>query len=245
MRKDKAAIARGPDPVTSLLAAGQAARRVGDGPAAIASFRRAADLSPERPAAAFLLCATLLEAGDPDALGLLESVSTRFPADAPGWDEIGRTLARAGKPGAALAAFSRAYAAAPSVTLGVRRAAVLKEIGQKAEAREALIAARAVGPLPPRACFMLGLLHQDLGDLPASAEAYRAALDLDPDLAEAAVNLGIVRQETGDLEGAKSAYREAVRRRSDTFGRVAQALTSPPRGELWLDLDALRAALAG
>ena len=62
-------------------------------------------------------------------------------------------------------------------------------------------------------------------------------------MAEAAVNLGICEQRMGDLEAAKNAYRQAMRIRPDTVGRIAQALTTAPKGELWLDLRALRASL--
>ena len=85
---------------------------------------------------------------------------------------------------------------------------------------------------------------QDQHDFGAAAKAYESALALDPNLAEAAVNLGAARQEGGDLAGAKAAYRQAVRTRGDTFGRVAQALSTSPRGELWLDLRHLRRTLS-
>ena len=245
LRRARSALALAPDHSPTLVVAGRAARRLGDGPGAVAAFRRAAIVSPERAEPAFLLCAALLEAGDPAALALLDGVTRRFPANALGWDEIGRTLAAAGKHEAALAAFSRAFEAAPSVTLALRRAAVLKDLGRLSETRDAIAAARALGPLPARAWFMLGLVLQDLGSLAASADAYRKALDLDEAIAEAAVNLGIVLQETGDLDGARTAYGHAIRARPDTFGRIAQAITAPPKGELWLDLDALRASLAG
>ena len=88
-----------------------------------------------------------------------------------------------------------------------------------------------------------GLEHQLV--LVAAAAAYEAVLRLDPDRAEAALNLGTVRQEAGDLPGAKAAYARAVRSRPDSFGRIAQALPAAPKGELWLDLRALRQDLAG
>ena len=74
--------------------------------------------------------------------------------------------------------------------------------------------------------------------------AYRRALALRPDLAEAEANLGVALQEQGELTGAKQAYGRAINLMPSAFGRVAQALTTAPKGELWLDLAALRAHLS-
>ena len=101
----------------------------------------------------------------------------------------------------------------------------------------------ALDPASVRGWFLLGLCRQDRRAFADAAAAYRTALALRPALAEAAVNLGTALQEGGDLAGAKAAYARAVATRPDTFGRVAQAITAAPAGELWLDLDALRRRL--
>ncbi len=96
-----------------------------------------------------------------------------------------------------------------------------------------------------RAWFLLGVSSADAGLRDAAVSAYRRALAIEPTLAEAAVNLGTLLQESGDLAGAKAAYGEALRLSPDTFGRIAQAMTTSPKGELWLDLAALRRDLIG
>jgi cytochrome c-type biogenesis protein CcmH/NrfG len=68
-------------------------------------------------------------------------------------------------------------------------------------------------------------------------------VELQPDVPEAHVNLGLNLQRSGDLEAAMDSYRQAVRLRGDTFGRIAQALTSAKKGQLWLNLDRLRRSL--
>ena len=84
------------------------------------------------------------------------------------------------------------------------------------------------------------------GRLPARAEAaYRRALALRPDLAEAEANLGVVLQEQGDLDAAKQAYGRAINLMPSAFGRVAQALTTAPKGELWIDLAEPARSLVG
>jgi len=93
--------------------------------------------------------------------------------------------------------------------------------------------------------FAYGLICQDSHDTAAAITAYRRTLHLFPELAEAHVNLGICLQETGDIAAAKTMFGRAMRLRSDTFGRIAQALPAAPRGELWLDQERLRQSLAG
>jgi tetratricopeptide (TPR) repeat protein len=93
--------------------------------------------------------------------------------------------------------------------------------------------------------FDLGLVRQDLRDYAGAAAAYRRALEIKPDYAEAALNFGVVLQESGDLDSAMRAYREAYRLRPQMFGTIAMALTSAPRGRLWLDEASLRRSLGG
>lgn len=91
--------------------------------------------------------------------------------------------------------------------------------------------------------FTIGLVRDDLGDASGAIAAYRRCVALRPDLPEAQVNLGLALQRAGDLQGAKERYRAAISARPDTFGRIAQALPSTPRGELWLNLGRLRRSL--
>jgi tetratricopeptide (TPR) repeat protein len=93
--------------------------------------------------------------------------------------------------------------------------------------------------------FAYGLVCQDAHDPAAAITAYRRALELSPELAEAHVNLGICLQQTGDIASAKAMFGRAMRLRADTFGRIAQALSAAPRGEMWLDAERLRRSLAG
>jgi tetratricopeptide (TPR) repeat protein len=109
----------------------------------------------------------------------------------------------------------------------------------------ALLERATSGEAPASVWFDLGLVRQDLGEFNAAAAAYRRAVELKPDFTEAALNLGIVLQEAGNPDAAMQAYATAYRLQPDTFGRIAMALTSAPHGRLWLDLDALRQALAG
>jgi tetratricopeptide (TPR) repeat protein len=96
---------------------------------------------------------------------------------------------------------------------------------------------------PASVWFDLGVVREDLRDQAGAAAAYRKAIDIKPDFPEAHVNLGLNLQHSGDLESAMDSYRQAVRLRPDSFGRIAQALTSAKKGQLWLDLGRLRRSL--
>lgn len=225
-----------------VLALIHAAFDAGYQQAAIAALREAVQQVPEQGEAHFLLCALLLRQGDPAAGALLAECLARFAHPSAGWTAIGEILLARGQKAAALICFGRGV---PEAALSIRRGLLARELGRLGEARDAFADAARRDPASPRALFLLGMAAQDLHDLPAAAAAYRAVLSLDPDRAEAAVNLGTVLQDAGDLAGAKAAYARALKSRPDSFGRIAQALPAAPKGELWLDLGALRHHLAG
>jgi tetratricopeptide (TPR) repeat protein len=261
----------------ALLLAGRAARAAGDPDRALQFFREAAQFAPERADAAFMICISLLERGDPKANDALHDLLRRFPNNAEGWHEIGLTLHRANKFEAALVAFARAAELVRDPRHEMARAASLRMLGRLGEAVDVL--RRAGSLLPGHAdialqlalClhklgelaaaraelepilasnatganlwFAYGLICQDSRDTVAAITAYRRALQLSPDLAEAHVNLGICLQQTGDIAATKISFGRAMRLRADTFGRIAQALPSAPRGELWLDPERLRRSL--
>jgi tetratricopeptide (TPR) repeat protein len=156
----------------------------------------------------------------------------------------GAILRMLGQWGEASAAFRGARTLDPrNFNAALQLGLCLQQEGDVAGARAALEAATALAPNEGRGWFALGLLAQECRDWPAAISAYRQALAAEPNLAEAAVNLGGVLQETGDLAAARAAYGEALASRPDTFGRIAQALTAAPVGELWLDIEALRSSL--
>lgn len=156
----------------------------------------------------------------------------------------GKVLLALGRMDEAIAAHEQAAELAPAsfdVTFGL--GLVLKEASRFEAAAVALRKAILLQPGNARAWFALGLVEQDRRKFVEAAAAYEEVLEIDPRMAEAAVNLGICEQRMGDLGAAKNAYRQAMRIRPDTFGRIAQALTTAPKGELWLDPRALRASL--
>jgi tetratricopeptide (TPR) repeat protein len=179
---------------------------------------------------ALWLCQQLLAAGglDPAVLQLLAVLSQRRGDAA--------TALRCGEASLAL---RPDHAPTLAVTVDAARAC-----GALPQARQGLQRLLALQPGQTAAWFQLALVCQDLGDLDAAAAALQRLLQLAPERADAAVNLGIVRQEQGRLAEAMQAYGHAYRLLPECFGRIAHALASAPCGALWLDLAALRQALA-
>jgi tetratricopeptide (TPR) repeat protein len=162
--------------------------------------------------------------------------------------EIARaaSLQALGRPGEAVAVLRKAAARLPgNPDIALQLALCLHKLGELAAARAELERILEPDTAGANLWFAYGLICQDSRDPAAAITAYRRALHLSPELAEAHVNLGICLQQTGDLAAAKAAFGRAMRLRSDTFGRIAQALPAAPRGELWLDFERLRQSLAG
>jgi tetratricopeptide (TPR) repeat protein len=129
--------------------------------------------------------------------------------------------------------------------IALQLALCLHKLGELAAARAELEHILASDAASANLWFAYGLICQDSRDPIAAIMAYRRTLHLSPELAEAHVNLGICLQQTGDIAAAKASFARAMRLRSDTFGRITQALSAAPRGELWLDSERLRQSLAG
>ena len=171
-------LARRPDHVPTLLLAGRAARAAENLAGASASSAAPTVLAPDRADAAFLTCATLLELGDPEAGTLLQRLLESFPDDSAGWSLLGDALQRAGKMEAALAAFTRAARADPSVAVNLRCGAVLELLGRFDEALDAYRRAMQMAPESGEAWLKLGLCLQRLKEVESARTALERAVTL-------------------------------------------------------------------
>ena len=240
----RSSLAARPDHFATLMLAAHAARALGNWLGALEKFRRAAELEPTRPEAAFGAAIAAIAVDASQARVVIDDLLRRFPDPSPAWAEIGGALERNRQWELAAQAFAMAVRAQPTAKLCIRYGSALQSLGLRAEATAAYHKALQLNPASAEALFKLGLAYQDSRNLHRAAEAYRRALALRPDLAEAETNLGVVLQEQGDLAAAKQAYGRAIVLMPSAFGRVAQALTTSPKGELWMDLAALRAHLS-
>ena len=184
-------------------------------------------------------------------LGQLEGAAVAFARAAKASDEpahqvrLGEVLRSLGRSAEAVAAFRSAVDMAPDrLEFRMALAACLRESGEFQLARRELEHAVSIEAGDSRHWFALGLVCEDLRDQAGAIFAYRRSTELDPSFPEAHVNLGLNLQKSGEFEAAMVSYRQAVRLRSDTFGRVAQALASARKGQIWLNLGRLRRSLS-
>ena len=240
----RSSLALRPGHVATLTLAAQAARSLGNWPGALETSRRAAELEPARPEAAFGAAVAAIAVDPNGAEAVVDDLQRRFPDPAAAWAEVGGALERGGQFALAAQAFALALRAQPSAKLLIRFGSALQCLGRRGEAAAAYQKALQLDPASAEAWFKLGLAYQDSRHPGRAADAYRRALALRPELAEAETNLGVVLQEQGDLTAAKQAYGRAIALMPSAFGRIAQALSTAPKGELWLDLAALRAHLS-
>jgi tetratricopeptide (TPR) repeat protein len=155
------------------------------------------------------------------------------------------SLRELGRLGEAVDILRKARARSPAnAEVALQLALCLHKLGELAAARAELEPVLTLDAANANLWFAYGLICQDSHDPAAAITAYRRTLELSPELAEGHVNLGICLQQTGDVAAAKAAFGRAMQLRPDTFGRIAQALSAEPRGELWLDPERLRRSLA-
>jgi tetratricopeptide (TPR) repeat protein len=155
------------------------------------------------------------------------------------------SLRALGRPGEAADVLRKTQTLLPdNAEIALQLALCLHQLGDLVAARAELEPILESNASNSNLWFAYGLICQDAHDTAAAITAYRRTLELSPELAEAHVNLGICLQQTGDIAAAKAMFGHAMRLRSDTFGRIAQALPAAPRGELWLDVERLRRSLA-
>jgi tetratricopeptide (TPR) repeat protein len=190
--------------------------------------------------------AALRKANQLEAAALAFARAFAASGDAAHAVDQGSVLMKLGRIEEAVAAFRAASVVAPdSVDVALPLARALRQLGEFRAALALLERIAALAPESDQIHFALGLLHDDLNDGSEATAAYRRCVALRPDLPEAQVNLGVALQQAGEFEAATDCYRAAMRARPDTFGRIAQALPSTSKGQLWLDLGKLRRSLGG
>jgi len=157
----------------------------------------------------------------------------------------GQALLALNRESEALAAFTAALAADPSLTDLARRVEVLKfrnaeqriarareaaRAGRLDEAVQAYTAEIAASPDSPFLYRELAAVERQKGDLDAALEHFRKASALDPADARSLQQIGEILEGRGDLEGAERAY--------------ARSIAIEPNAAIEKRLDALRANAA-
>jgi tetratricopeptide (TPR) repeat protein len=184
------------------------------------------------------------KAGQSRAAALAFARAVQSSSDASPALRLGAILQKLGRSAEAIAVYRRALVANPdSGEVGLALGVCLRQAGDPASAQTALERAVSGESRDGRAWFALGLVREDLRDTAGAIRAYRRSVELRPDFPEARVNLGLNLQYSGDLDAAMESYRAAMRLRADTFGRIAQALSSAKKGRMYLNLRRWRRVL--
>jgi len=124
------------------------------------------------------------------------------------------------------------------------QAVLCHERGDAAAARRHIERSLAMRPGHVPSLMVLAVVAQDQRDLGVAEAALEQVLAQQPAHVVAAVNLGTVHLAQGRLDDALRRFGAAWRRRPEVFGRIANALASESTGALWLDAEALKAALS-
>ena len=191
---------------------GTALLEIGQIEAALAAFRRAARLEPERATAyanigrAFLRYGRVVEAA-----AALEKACALEPETGRLQALWAQALEQGGKIEAATAAYKRAIAHEPEVSEYYHNLGFLyAEMGEEAEAEAMFRKALMRNPHQVEAHFNLGGLYLDQRRYQRAADAYAAALELQPNYADAWINLASAQLHLGRNAEALAAYRRCL-----------------------------------
>lgn len=215
-------------------------------PEARSTLERLLRRFPEEAEGWSLIGAALRDAGQLEAAEAAFARAANASNDPAHSVYLGRVMLARGRNAEAAATLRRVVTAAPDrLDALMPLAQAQRHIGEPREARQHL--QRLAGAQPDKApvFYALGLVCDDLRDWAGAIAAYGRCIELQPEMPEAHVNLGLALQQIGQWDRAVQSYRQAIGLRPDTFGRIAQALPSTSKGQLWLDIRKLRRSLAG
>ena len=191
---------------------GTALLELGQIEAALAAFRRAARLEPERATAYANIGRAFLRYGRAvEAAAAMEKACSLEPETGRLQALWGQALERMGKTEAAAAAYKRAIAREPEVgeyyhNLGF----IYAGMGEKGEAETMFRKALMRNPQQVEAYFNLGGLYLDQRRYQRAVDTYAAVLELTPDYADAWINLASVQLNMGRNAEALSSYRRCL-----------------------------------
>jgi len=240
----RSCLALRPDHPPAMMIAGQAALARLDWTSAKNWFRRVSEIAANNPKALFQLALAQIESADPEAPATLATLTRRFPAEAPGWRDIGLALMRADQLEGAEAALTRAAEASEDPAHAVNLGRVRLARGRPAEALAPLRRALALAPDRLDASLPLAQALRLVG---APREALQHLLLLarvQPDKAPVFYALGLVCGDLRDWQGAIAAYRRCVELSPDMpEAQVNLGLSLQQIGELEQAVECYRRAI--
>ena len=187
----------------------------------------------------------LRKAGQPETAVLALARAAESSSDPMDHARLGAALQAIGRPQEAIVAFRRALEAAPD--LAEARAALgscLRQTGElqlaRAELERAASASAAAMAAPgsrsdwsAKTCATRGARSRPIGAASRRSRTFPKPMSI----------WGSICRTRATSTRRWTSYRRAMRLRPDTFGRIAQALTSAKKGRLWLNPARLRRPL--
>ena len=234
---------RGHLPAAKL--AGLAMLRQGRAAEALAPLKRAARNAD--PEAELLLSRALFAVGrDDEAEAALRDATSRRPALALAFLELGDHLGQAGRLSEAAEVFETGLALdAGADGLAVGLGYIRLQQGQRDAARALFARIHAAAPARQDAIVGLARVSALEGDHARAAGLYRQALALRPDDAVAGMALARSLFELGDRRGGEAQLRAATRSGSQGLWEAINALAATPHGRAFLTPSAAVAFLRG
>jgi len=180
--------------------------------ASVAAFRQVLALGVDGFEVHLFLAKALAASGQPrDAALHFERAADRAPSQLSAWEGLADTLIAAKDREAAVRALDRAQRALPdAVSLRLRQARLLRDLGRFKPAREAYERALPLAPRDGRIRCELGEMLRDMGDVADAIARLQQGVELDRTSAECwnslAVTLGAARR----IDEAERAFRNAA-----------------------------------
>lgn len=211
---------------------------------AIAPLEQAARACPDPVIETHLAIALRQSGRSAEAVEWLERATTRQPAFALAFHELGVLLFSLRRLAEAEAVLRRGQEIAPtlpewSVALG----GIFLDRADRTNAKLAFAQALANAPGHPGALFGLGTVLMDDGEFAPAAERFRQALARDPNYAQARLNLGFCLLELAQWDEAIACLRAAVAATPSYYGKALRTLVTSGRGRFWLRPSAAAAFL--
>jgi tetratricopeptide (TPR) repeat protein len=183
-------------------------------PASIAAFRKVLALGVDGFEVHLFLGKALAASGQPREAAMHFGVATeRAPSQLSAWERLVDALIAAKNPDAALRAVDRGRGALPSaVSLRLREARLLRDVGRTRAAVEAYENALALAPHDGSIHCEVGDLWREVGDVQKAIARLQEGVTLEPASGECWNSLAVTLGGAGRVNEAERAFREAVAR---------------------------------
>jgi tetratricopeptide (TPR) repeat protein len=213
---------------------------------AVKPLEQAARLHPDASIETHLAMALRESGRSAEALTWFERATSRSPAFAPAFKELGATYRSLRRFAEAEAILQRGQQLAPAMPdLHMLLGAVHLDRADPVKAQAAFARALAQVPGHPEALFGIGTALVNQGEFARATEHYRQILARDPSHVRALLYLGHCLMELGQWEEGVAMLRATLRIDPKARGNVVRMLVASARGKFWLKRSVLTRLLDG